>query len=109
VNVHSLDVAVALGRSIVIAPRAATVSLDLLVSPKGSGMFLPKGTLDGLMFAATDSDWTHGSGLLVSGPATSLMQVLSGRHSGYALLSGDGVTSLAARSKWASGALCSPS
>jgi uncharacterized protein (TIGR03083 family) len=99
VNVHSLDVAVALGRTIDISPQAAKVSLDLLVSPKGSVMFMPKGALDGLLFEATDSDWTHGSGSLVRGPTTSLMQALSARRAGYASLSGDGVSVLAQRSK----------
>ncbi|MGE0178058.1 MAG: maleylpyruvate isomerase family mycothiol-dependent enzyme [Phycisphaerales bacterium] len=101
VSVHSLDIAVPLGRTIRVAPKALTITLDLLVSPKAAGVFGPKGHLDGLRLEASDHDWTYGpaSGPLVTGPATSLVQALSGRPAGCASLTGGGVRLLAARLK----------
>ncbi|WP_280234759.1 hypothetical protein [Nocardia cyriacigeorgica] len=54
-------------------------------------------TLEGLRFEATDLDWTHGSGPIISGPAEALLLALSGRTPALDRLHGDGVPILRAR------------
>ena len=51
----------------------------------------------GLTLQATDTDWSHGSGPLVSGPARALMLATTGRKAALDELSGPGVETLRAR------------
>jgi uncharacterized protein (TIGR03083 family) len=51
----------------------------------------------GLTLRATDTDWSAGSGPVVSGPALSLVLAITGRPAGLAELSGDGLATLRAR------------
>jgi uncharacterized protein (TIGR03083 family) len=51
----------------------------------------------GLRLAATDTGWSYGAGLEVSGPAMSLLLAMTGRAAGLDGLSGDGVAALGQR------------
>jgi uncharacterized protein (TIGR03083 family) len=51
----------------------------------------------GLTLKATDTDWTHGSGPLVEGPAASLMLATTGRRAALEDLSGPGLETLRSR------------
>ncbi len=50
-----------------------------------------KSRIAGLSLQATDTDWTHGTGPLVEGPAMSLLMAATGRKAALDDLSGDGV------------------
>ena len=56
-----------------------------------------KQAIEGLSLKATDADWSHGSGALVSGPMQALLLVMTGRGQAIGSLSGDGVARLAQR------------
>ena len=51
----------------------------------------------GLTLNATDTDWSHGSGPLVEGPAVSLMLATTGRQAALPDLRGPGVETLQSR------------
>ncbi len=51
----------------------------------------------GLTLRATDTDWSHGSGPLVEGPAVALMLATTGRRAALADLRGPGVETLRSR------------
>ncbi len=53
--------------------------------------------VEGLRVEAPDTGFTHGDGPVVTGPASSLLLVLSGRRAGLDELEGDGAEVLAAR------------
>ncbi|HWW43490.1 MAG TPA: maleylpyruvate isomerase family mycothiol-dependent enzyme [Acidimicrobiia bacterium] len=53
---------------------------------------------EGLTFKATDSDWSTGTGPEVTGPMLSLLMAMTGRRAALADLSGEGLTTLTARS-----------
>jgi uncharacterized protein (TIGR03083 family) len=74
-------------------------ALDLLVSPKGRRGFAAKG-VPALRYVATDTEWTHGSGDEVRGPAAALALTMSGRHARLGELSGPGLATVRA---WAGG------
>ena len=56
-----------------------------------------KNRVAGLTLQATDTDWAHGSGPVVSGPAVALMLATTGRKAALDELSGPGVETLRAR------------
>jgi len=56
-----------------------------------------KKRIAGLELRATDSDWSHGSGPLVSGPMMSLLMAMTGRKAALGDLEGDGVEVLRTR------------
>jgi hypothetical protein len=65
---------------------------------KGSNLIIgAKRRITGLTLQATDTDWTHGSGPLVSGPMLSLVLAMTGRKPALVDLGGDGVTLLRSR------------
>ena len=72
------------------------VSLDFLTGGRAVG-FTPRRRSAGLRFEATDLDWAHGHGELVTGPAEALMMALTGRPAVLGELDGRGVPELAAR------------
>jgi uncharacterized protein (TIGR03083 family) len=74
-------------------------ALDLLVSPKGRRGFAAKG-VPALRYFATDTEWAHGSGDEVRGPAAALGLTISGRPARLSELDGPG---LAAVRAWAGG------
>jgi uncharacterized protein (TIGR03083 family) len=78
--VHREDIAVPLGGF----PRAVEPwgpALDFLVGDRATR---------GFRYAATDLDWSHGSGAEVAGPAASLAIAIAGRPAGLEHLSGGG-------------------
>ena len=74
-------------------------ALDFLVTPKARRGFV-SGPLPELTYAATDVDWSHGSGQVVSGPAAALGLAICGRTVALGDLDGPGADRLAA---WARG------
>jgi hypothetical protein len=65
---------------------------------KGSNLLIgARKRIDGLRLRATDTEWSTGDGPEVSGPAVSLLLVMTGRPQALADLSGDGVPTLRAR------------
>jgi uncharacterized protein (TIGR03083 family) len=56
-----------------------------------------KRRVQGLTLRATDTDWSHGSGPLVEGPALALLLATTGREAALADLTGPGVETLRAR------------
>ncbi len=69
--------------------------LAFLVTRKARRAFVRPG-LPELTYAATDADWTHGSGSVVSGPASSLALAMAGRPAALPDLEGPGAETLAA-------------
>jgi uncharacterized protein (TIGR03083 family) len=65
---------------------------------RGSNLLLGgKKRSTGLTLRATDTDWSAGSGPVVSGPAVSLVLAITGRTVALADLSGDGLAALRSR------------
>ncbi len=65
---------------------------------KGSNALIgTKKRIAGVTLKATDTDWSHGTGPLVEGPAISLLMVGTGRASHLGDLTGPGVAVLSAR------------
>jgi uncharacterized protein (TIGR03083 family) len=56
-----------------------------------------KSRVAGLTLQATDTDWSHGSGPVVSGPALAVMLATTGREAALRELSGPGVETLRGR------------
>ncbi|WP_338751945.1 maleylpyruvate isomerase family mycothiol-dependent enzyme [Janibacter alittae] len=66
-------------------------ALEIIVSPRGRQSFIPvPGLLDGLRWVASDVDWAHGDGAVVTGSAEALAMVLSGRPAYVDRVTGDG-------------------
>jgi uncharacterized protein (TIGR03083 family) len=51
----------------------------------------------GLTWRATDTDWSHGDGPLVTGSMLDIVMAITGRRAAYDKLSGDGVETLRGR------------
>jgi uncharacterized protein (TIGR03083 family) len=65
---------------------------------KGSNLIIgTKRRIAGLSLQATDTEWSHGSGPLVSGPMLDVLMAMTGRTAALAGLSGDGVEVLRGR------------
>ena len=95
--VHGEDVRVPLGLHRDVPLDALRASLDFGTSLKAAPFFVPFRRLNGLRFAATDLDWSHGSGAAVEGPAQQVVLAVFGRVAAATDLQGDGVAVLAAR------------
>jgi len=92
VVVHSQDIRGAVGQSANTDPDAIVACLEMY-----KGANFPVGTkkrIDGVRLAADDIEWTHGNGAEVSGPALSILMVMTGRAAALDALSGDGVATL---------------
>jgi uncharacterized protein (TIGR03083 family) len=91
--VHRLDITVPLGvdHGRPLDPWADT--LDLLVSRRASPGFIPKG-LPALTYAATDLDWSRGTGPRVEGPAEALALAVTRRPVRLDQLAGPGSAAL---------------
>ncbi|SDF55155.1 TIGR03083 family protein [Blastococcus aurantiacus] len=87
--VHRLDITVPLGLDHGRSPDPWADVLDLLVSKKASPAFLPRG-LPRLTWAATDIDWSRGSGPRVEGPAEALALAVTRRPVHLDQLTGPG-------------------
>ena len=91
--VHGLDIRVPLQLTRTIPGDRVQKSLTWLTR----GSLVPKGTLDGLRFEATDVDWTRGDGPVVRGDAETLLLVMSGRTIRLEQIAGDGAATLRGR------------
>jgi len=91
--IHAEDVYRPLGVPSPTDPEDAGIALGQLIGRRA----LAPALLDGLAFTATDTDWRHGTGATVSGPATALLTTLAGRPAALDELSGDGVPEVRAR------------
>jgi uncharacterized protein (TIGR03083 family) len=94
--VHSLDVRVPLGIVRPYPKDAAIISLKRLTNPRTAKMF---GTPTGFTVAATDVDFTTGTGPRVEGTANTLLHALSGRSGALKDLAGDGAPAFRERFK----------
>ncbi len=95
VLVHREDIAVPLGLPSDRPTAAWQHTLDFLVTRKARRGFVP-GRLPELTYAATDLEWSHGSGPVVSGPAAALGGVMCGRAAVLDRVAGPGASTLAA-------------
>ena len=93
--VHREDIVVPLGLPSDRPADPWQHSLDFLVTRRARRSFVP-GQLPDLTYAATDLEWSHGSGPVVSGPAAALGAVMCGRAAVLDRLSGPGASTLAA-------------
>jgi uncharacterized protein (TIGR03083 family) len=93
---HAEDIYLPLGVEHRPGSRAAVVVLDQLVGPRGSRALRP-GLVDGLRLIASDTEWTHGSGADVVGPARALVTTIAGRSAALGELTGSGMALLGPR------------
>jgi len=94
--VHSEDIRRPLGIAYVYPPAVLVQVADFFT---GSNKFISaKRRIGGLALHATDADWSHGTGLEVSGPILSLILAMTGREVAEDELDGDGAWTLRARS-----------
>ncbi|MCL3818152.1 maleylpyruvate isomerase family mycothiol-dependent enzyme [Aeromicrobium wangtongii] len=91
--VHRLDVTVPLGLLAGPAPAAWEESLEFLVGKQAERSFVGR-AVPPLGYRATDVDWAHGDGHVVSGPAEVLALALTGRPHRLDELSGVGADAL---------------
>jgi uncharacterized protein (TIGR03083 family) len=92
---HTEDITRPLGLAHTPAPDALVACLDMYKTanfPVGA-----KKRIAGLRLRATDLDWSYGDGPAVTGPAMSLVIVMTGRPAGLDGLEGDGVAELKGR------------
>jgi uncharacterized protein (TIGR03083 family) len=94
--VHGLDIRWPLGLPRDVPEERLRTSLTHLTAGPVGGV-VAKGSLDGLRFEASDIDWAHGSGPVVSGSAEALLLAITGRTTALGHLSGDGVPTLRGR------------
>jgi uncharacterized protein (TIGR03083 family) len=87
--IHAEDVYRPLGVHHTIDPRAATIVLDQLTSPRSRRSLGPD-VLDGLAANATDSGWTYGAGPEVVGSSAALISAIAGRPAAAEELTGSG-------------------
>jgi uncharacterized protein (TIGR03083 family) len=93
--IHSQDVRLPLGIASEQPTDAYRDVLDLLVTKKATGAFVPT-QLPALRFVATDLDWSYGDGATVEGTAPDLALAMTGRTAKIAALSGAGQLTFAA-------------
>ncbi len=93
--VHGADIRRPLG--IAYSPPLATTR-QVADFYKNSNLLIgSKSRIAGVRLAATDTDWSHGTGPEVCGPILSLVQAMTGRAVAVADLTGDGVSTLTAK------------
>lgn len=91
--VHRMDIAVPLGLELARPVEPWAPVLDFLTS-RAARMGFVHQPLPAVRLVATDLTWSHGRGDQVSGPASHLALVVSGRPAGLTRLSGPGVPTL---------------
>jgi uncharacterized protein (TIGR03083 family) len=95
VIVHSQDVALPLGRDFPVAPDWSARALTRVWEM--GWPFRARRRLSGVTLRATDTSWTAGDGPEVTGPALTLLLLLTGRHAAAApSLTGPGLATLTA-------------
>ncbi len=82
------------GERDVPSERLAAAASTAATSHAGTGA---KQRARGLRLEATDIDWSHGEGPVVTGSAEAIVMALMGRSVALEDLSGDGITTLTAR------------
>ena len=93
--IHGEDIRRPLGIKREYPAEAVVPTLDFY---KNSNLIVgAKKRIAGLALSATDTDWSHGTGQQVSGPAMSLLMAMTGRKEHLADLSGPGVETLRGR------------
>jgi uncharacterized protein (TIGR03083 family) len=94
--VHSLDIAMPLGRRLDVDPDAAALAATRVWSYCGGSKakVFKKIPLDGFRFSATDVTWAVGTGREIAGPIVPILVVLTGRLAALPALSGEGVAVL---------------
>lgn len=93
---HTFDIAVPLGREVVVPAEEVAEAADRVVSygGRGNAKVFRALTLDGLALTATDHPWSTGSGEQVSGTTADLFLLLTGRTARVAHLHGPGADRL---------------
>jgi uncharacterized protein (TIGR03083 family) len=95
VIIHAQDVRRPLGIAHDYPTAAAVQVADFY---KGSNLIIgAKKRIAGLKLQATDADWSHGDGPVVSGPIVSLVMAMTGRQAALDDLAGEGVATLRGR------------
>jgi uncharacterized protein (TIGR03083 family) len=93
--VHAEDIRRPLGIAHEYPVASVTAVTDFYA---GSNVLIGgKSRVAGVTLQATDTDWSHGSGPVVSGPARALMLATTGRKAALDELSGPGVEILRSR------------
>jgi len=93
--VHSEDIRRPLGIARTYPIAAVVGCLDFV--KKSNLLIGAKRRMAGLTFRATDTNWSHGTGPEVTGPAMSLLMAATGRGAAVDDLTGDGVDTLRSR------------
>ena len=91
---HNLDVRIPLGMPADRPPDRWAPVLDILVRPRATAAFLPRGRPK-LRWVGTDHDWSHGEGPEVRGTMADLALAASARGARVDHLEGDGQPALA--------------
>jgi uncharacterized protein (TIGR03083 family) len=95
VLVHGQDIAVPLGRTRLMPPKAAAAAAQQAWDT--AFPFRARKRLAGYRLTATDTDWTVGDGAPVEGPIAALLLLVTGRSAAADQLTGDGARSLRRR------------
>ena len=94
--IHAQDVYRPLGVPSLTDPGNAHIVLEQLTTPRARRS-LPDSVFDGVSYAATDTNWRHGEGPEVRGPAAALLSAIFGRSAALADLTGEGLPQVRAR------------
>lgn len=92
-KIHGLDITVPLGIDLGRPADSWRPVLDFMMTPKAQRAFVRKGMPE-VRLTALDTEWTHGDGPAVEGPAMALAAALSGRGALDDQLTGAGVPAL---------------
>jgi uncharacterized protein (TIGR03083 family) len=97
--IHSQDIRRAIRRPREYPESTFRLSLDTCATVLGTVFVVGRThrVAKGLRLAATDIEWTHGSGPEVTGTAEALLMAIAARPAALADLSGEGVATMAAR------------
>ena len=95
--VHGQDIAIPLGGSLTMPPRAAAVAASRVLSMRWPPPLPAAGKVAGFRLTATDTSWAAGEGPEVQGPMGALLLVCAGRLPALPQLAGPGAPALAAR------------
>jgi len=94
VAIHTQDVRRSLDLGSELSATSVATALEFLTTHKMARNIIDPKAIEGLRFEATDMEWSHGDGPLVSGAGEALLMAMSSRPVGADELSGDGVSAL---------------
>lgn len=89
--IHTQDIRRALGLDGGFDDESMRTALDFLTEHKMATTLVNRPPLEGVELAATDLDWSWGSGAEITGTAEAIMMALANRPSAMADLSGPGL------------------